>query len=540
MPSASDLLAYARFAIGLPRTVRTRVSVAEARRIVERRLATRAEGFLDLVERRIYGVPRSPYRELLRLAGCDLGDVRRLVAEAGVEGALEALRDAGVYVGFEEFKGRRPIVRGGREIPTGGRAFDNPRTRRYWHGTTSGSTGPGARVALDLEHLVATTPNSAVVMDAHGVLGVPAATWRTILPGLAGISTVLHGAIRGQAVERWFSPLARADLRPSLKDRLASEWIIAIGRLSGARLPRPELVPLDRAEVVARWMHDALRRRGACLLQAHVSCLLRVAQVALELGLELRGATFWGGGEPPTPAKVAPILATGARYLTTYHLSEAGAIGFACADPADPTDVHVMEDAVAVIQRPVPVPYSGATVPAFHFTTLLPTSPKLLLNVESDDFGILEARDCGCPLGRLGLGRHIRQVRSYRKLTGEGMSLVGSDMVRVLEEVLPRVHGGTPLDYQLAQEEDGRGFTRLVLLVHPRLELADEGAVAATVLAELGRGDDAAELARAVWQQAGTLVVRREAPRCSPMGKFMPLVTLGGGGAPERTPGGAA
>jgi hypothetical protein len=527
MPSLAALGAYARFAAGLPPTLRTRIGVDDSRRIVRERLARRAEMLIELVERRILAAPASPYRALLRHAGCEAGDLRQLVAAEGVEGALAALRDKGVYVTFEEFKGRQPIVRGSLELATGPGAFDNPRSRRYWYGSTSGSTGKPVRIALDLEHLVASTPSSVVALDAHGVLDLPAAVWRPILPGLSGLSNVLHGAVRGQAIERWFSPLARADLRPSFKDRLATEWILAVGKLAGTRLPRPELVPVDRAEVVARWLGDALRRRGACLLHAHVSSLLRAAQTAGELGIDLAGAVLWGGGEPPTPAKVEPIRAAGARYLPTYFLAEAGAIGFACAAPADPTDVHVMEDSIAVVQHPVAVPASDQVVPAFCLTTLLPTSPKLLLNVESDDFGILEERACGCPLGTIGYGRHIRQVRSYRKLTGEGMSLVGSDVVRVLESVLPRVHGGTPLDYQLVEEEDGRGYTRLVLRVHPRVALADDRAPAETLLAELGRGDAAAELARAIWQRAGTLSVRREPPSFTALGKFLPLVRAG-------------
>jgi hypothetical protein len=273
-----------------------------------------------------------------------------------------------------------------------------------------------------------------------------------------------------------------------------------------------------------------LDRESRCILHAPVSCLLRAALAARELGLDLSGAVFFGGGEPPTPAKIAPIIEVGARYVPTYVLVEAGAIGHACAQPADPTDVHIMADTIAIIQHPVPLPGTDQRVDAFHLTTLLPTAPKLLLNVEIDDFGILEERSCGCPLDEIGLRRHVRQVRSSRKLTGEGMTLVGSDIVRVLQEVLPRRFGGTPLDYQLLQEEESSGFTRLALLVHPRLAIADETAVSRAVMDELRTGDDASELARAVWKQAGTLSVRREVPGSTAAGKFMPLRVVSGGG----------
>jgi hypothetical protein len=163
------------------------------------------------------------------------------------------------------------------------------------------------------------------------------------------------------------------------------------------------------------------------------------------------------------------------------------------------------------------------TVPAFHFTTLLPTAPKLLLNVESDDYGVLETRSCGCPLESYGYSEHIREVRSFRKLTGEGVSLVGTEMVRILEEVLPARFGGSPLDYQLLEEEDERGFTRLTLLVSPAILLAEDAAVIDTVLGELGRSGAAADVARAIWSQAETLRVRRQEPIWTARGKLMPL-----------------
>ena len=77
------------------------------------RMEHREENFLRLVETTVYGYPRSPYLPLLKMAGCELGDLKALVKQKGLEGALRVLRDQGVYVAFEEFKGRQPIVRNG-------------------------------------------------------------------------------------------------------------------------------------------------------------------------------------------------------------------------------------------------------------------------------------------------------------------------------------------------------------------------------------------------------------------------------------------
>jgi hypothetical protein len=162
-------------------------------------------------------------------------------------------------------------------------------------------------------------------------------------------------------------------------------------------------------------------------------------------------------------------------------------------------------------------------VQALVYTTLLPTAPKLMLNVESDDFGIVETRSCGCPFDELGYPRHIRQIRSFKKLTGEGMTLVGTDMVRVLEEVLPARFGGSPLDYQLREEEDERGYTRLTLLVNPRLQIADEKEIVETLLGSLTQAGAGAEITRAMWAQAGTVRVRREEPVWTSTGKLMPF-----------------
>src|SRR5712692_492913 len=105
----SEAQALTRLIRDLPAFLRTPLSVDEAERRVRRRLATRAESFLAFAERAIFAEPKSPYRRLLAAAGCEAGDLGRLVAEEGLEGALTRVAASGVYVTFDEFKGRRPI-----------------------------------------------------------------------------------------------------------------------------------------------------------------------------------------------------------------------------------------------------------------------------------------------------------------------------------------------------------------------------------------------------------------------------------------------
>ena len=57
-----------------------------------------------LVEKGVFGYPRSPYLPLLKLARCELGDIESMVRSRGLEHTLHTLRNAGVYFTFEEFE----------------------------------------------------------------------------------------------------------------------------------------------------------------------------------------------------------------------------------------------------------------------------------------------------------------------------------------------------------------------------------------------------------------------------------------------------
>ena len=170
-----------------------------------------------------------------------------------------------------------------------------------------------------------------------------------------------------------------------------------------------------------------------------------------------------------------------------------------------------------------PVPGFSIEVPAFCYTSLLSSAPKLLLNVESDDYGTVDRRPCGCTWEQLGFHTHLRDIRSFRKLTGEGVTLVGSDMERILDELLPARFGGSPLDYQFAEEEDERGFTRLTLRVAPHLALPAESEVVEFVLRALSDAGGGSAVAQSLWRQAGTLRIRREQPAMTVRGKMLPL-----------------
>lgn len=518
----SEAVAFTRFLAGLPRFLRERMTHEQARATLLDRLARREALFLGTVQHTIYGRTDGPYRAMLAEARCEFGDLARLVRQDGIEPTLHALRRAGVYLSFEEFKGRVPIVRGGREIPARLSDFDNPLHGSYLGQQTSGSTGSARRVTIDLTYLRARLPHHVLIRAVQGTLGLPVARWSNLPPG-GGLKGVLLAIPAGERREAWFVSAPPISWRFGA----ATAAALAVARASGARAGWPRLLPKDGAIEMARWGAARIREEGGCVLGGSVSRMVRVALAAQRAGIDLTGATVVGSGEPPTPAKVASIRRTGAAFRCTYTFSEVGSVGTVCLASEDPNEHHFFADHLALIQWPRTVPGFDLSVPAFCYTTLLPSAPKLLLNVESDDFGEITERRCGCEWQTLGLHRHLSGIRSFRKLTGEGVTLIGTDLEAVLEDVLPARCGGSALDYQLVETESRDGLPRLVLRVAPGVPLADEQLPIDVLLSALHAAGGGAALGAAAWATAGALEIRREAPQVTSSGKMMPIVPLG-------------
>jgi hypothetical protein len=180
--------------------------------------------------------------------------------------------------------------------------------------------------------------------------------------------------------------------------------------------------------------------------------------------------------------------------------------------------VHLLSDLHAVIQ-PDDAGSGGAR--PLYVTALHPRAPFVMLNVSMGDQAELETRSCGCPLDRPGWTTHLTSIRSYEKLTGAGVTFLDADVIRILEDVLPERFGGTPVDYQLHEEETGGGAPRLRLLVHPRLGPLDERALADALLSGLGTATPVGPLMVRLWREIDILRVERRAPLATPSGKIL-------------------
>jgi len=161
------------------------------------------------------------------------------------------------------------------------------------------------------------------------------------------------------------------------------------------------------------------------------------------------------------------------------------------------------------------------------FTSLLYESPKLLLNVGMGDFGGLDSAACNCEFGELGFDTCLGNIRSYEKLTGEGVTFVDTDFVRIIENELPETFGGKSTDYQLIEEEDSKGFTHLQLLVSPRVGKVNEAEVLDKFMMLLKRGEASpeswAQSGVEMWRQSSMVQVRRNYPVCTASGKILPF-----------------
>jgi hypothetical protein len=521
---------YARFALGLPRFLGRRMSAAEARATVADRLAARGENLLRLVRDAVFANPGSPYRPLFRLAGCELGDFERMLAAEGVERTLGALYDAGVRVTFDEFKGRTPIVRRGLELAVSESDFDAPALGAAFAGRSSGTSGRATRTYHDLGHLLDTVPFRLLGAEAHGLLTAPLALWLDEPPCVAGLNMALSSSVLGNPPERWWTPIEPAGFGRPLRLSWAFGAFFALAAAGGVRLPRPRALAFDAPDEIVDWLAAALARHGRCELRTFASSALRVARAAVRRGVDLSGAVLVCGGEATTPAKQAAVEASGARMVSFYAITEVGPVGMSCPHAADARDLHFAADRLAVVGRPVALPDFGIEVDALHLTALLPGGPKVMLNVESDDCGTVDtggSHRCGCPLERAGLGTHLGNVRSYRRLTAEGVTLVPEGALRIVEELLPARFGGTPLDYQLGEAEGPDGTTRVTLRVDPTVALARPDEVAGCLLDALRAEPGATAIAAAFWRGAGTVELRRETPLRTPAGKLLPILPAG-------------
>ncbi|MGA2201092.1 MAG: hypothetical protein ABSG40_03930 [Terriglobales bacterium] len=523
---------YYRFIDGLRKFAKSRMepgeAIALARLLLQKRIAEREGNFLRLAERSIFGYSRSPYLPLLAAKRIAFSDLKSWVSKDGLEASLRALELEGVYFTVDEFKGKVPVRRNGTTFVCAEGMFDNPYLSFVYEVRSGATRSAGTRIRIDFDYLHQRSLYDAFLLNLHGCLTAPIANWFPVFPGAPGINSSLRFAHIGNPVERWFSQVAEDRVRVNWEKRWGTKTIFAVHRLYGCPLAEPEYAGLNDAHRIAQWASEALSEHPNCVIYTFAASAVRVCIAAAEANLNLKGAKFLVTGEPLTPHKKREIESTGAAAIPVYGISEAGVIAAGCNQAHSQSDhCHLYKDTTAIITHEHVVPNFDIRLDSYLFTSLLYESPKLLLNVGMGDFGGLDSAACNCEFGELGFDTCLGNIRSYEKLTGEGVTFVDTDFVRIIENELPETFGGKSTDYQLIEEEDSKGFTHLQLLVSPRVGKVNEAEVLDKFMMLLKRGEASpeswAQSGVEMWRQSSMVQVRRNYPVCTASGKILPF-----------------
>lgn len=373
---------------------------------------------------------------------------------------------------------------------------------------------------IDLDFLQSIATYDSITFNIADAMKYPLALWGAIPLSNFGIAFLFRFAKIGKVPNKWFSQIEKEFIEASFVNTFGTDCMVYLGRFLGTNFPTPDYAGLEDSYKIADWATPMVKEFSGCSIYTYVSSAVRVCKAAKEKGLKIGGTKFFVGAEPITPYKRREIEWVGAVCVPKYGLTERGTVGFGCFNPSSADDTHLFKDSIAVIQHKRKIEFSDTEVDAFLFTTLLPSAPKILLNVESDDYGILEKRNCNCEFERLGFWEHLHNIRGFGKLTSEGMTFVGTDLIRIIEEMFPYEFEGSSIDYRLLEEESSGGLTQLSILVSPQVGKISEKDLVERFLAAIGKKDG---IIAEVWSQANTIQVKRMHPIFTRKGKIFPF-----------------
>ena len=506
----------------LPKFFRQRVALEQAEEEVKKLLETRVERFLELVRAQIYQRPGSPYLKLLRHAGCEFSDLQTHVRRHGLEETLVKLAGEGVYLTSDEFKGKTEVVRGGECFRVSPGDFERRKSSAGFAMQSSGTRNKPITTFSPLEWRTLQALGVAIFYSAHDLFSCAHAVYEPIIAGRMTF-VVINGKL-GIPTGRWFALKVAVHSVPEDKYHYVNARLVAmIGSWFGVGIANPEYLEVGDVKPILKWILENRRQGKNCCITTVTSNAVRIARSALETGLPLIGTSFHASGEPLTQAKKQLIEAAGAH--TAPHYGPGGGNGsvLGCGNPRFIDEMHVPQTMFTLVEHPKPLDYGAPPIYPLMLTTLHRSAPRLLFNVENGDYASMTTRDCGCPLQKVGFIQHLHTIRSFEKFTSEGMNYFTTDLFELIEQTIPSEFGGGLGDYQLVEEEDDSGQTRLTLLVHPAVTGLNEANLLARLQQGLAQGSRNNRFMSKLWLDAGTFRVRREVPYASARGKILPL-----------------
>ncbi len=166
-----------------------------------------------------------------------------------MEGALCTLLRCGVYLTVDEFKGRRPVVRGTARLTVEPDQLRNPLSAFHVPLRSGGSRSGGTPVAMDLGFIRDCAVDTALFFAARGGTTWKKADWE--VPGGGAVFRLLKYASFGVPPARWFSQIDPGAAGLHLRYRWSGRLMRWAGRMSGVSLPRPTHVPLQNPLAIA-------------------------------------------------------------------------------------------------------------------------------------------------------------------------------------------------------------------------------------------------------------------------------------------------
>ncbi|MFH2059861.1 MAG: hypothetical protein ABIJ59_13285 [Pseudomonadota bacterium] len=500
------------------------LTLEQSRQIITDRMNNREKNFIDLLETTVFPFPQSPNRLLMEHAGYKLDDIKNLVAELGLEKTLEQLCSDGVYFDILEFKGKKDVVRGGRTFKFKEKDFSNPLLTQGFKTQSGGTRSSGTKMVVPLEYIREHNPYNIIASHEYDTLNNPSIIWLPILPAGEGLFFNLRFAAMGNPPVKWFSQVDEKYIKPLLVDKVKTKISTWMAAYYGKKMPGPQFVDMRKTQIIAKWMDANLKDSKGFTVVTYASSALRLIMTAKQLNLNIGKTVFWLMGEPLTEKIYKEITSYGCKAFSLYGCNELMLIGHGCGNPAYPDEMHICNDKLAVIQYDRNVEHSDTSVDAFLFSTILKTSPKILINTETGDFGKISKRDCGCGFEDLGFTWHMHEVRSFEKLTAEGATFIGSDLIPLIQDTLPSEIGGNATDYQFVEESDEDGIPKLYMNISPSIGAIDEDRICKLVFEALSTEDYNHAYSMSYWSQSKTLQIKRTNPIPTKRGKIVPLM----------------
>jgi hypothetical protein len=501
--------ALARVSRGLPEYLRAPFDEATLRSFVCTALERREARFLDRVRAALEPNGDRLYGKLFAHAGCTVGELEQMVGRDGLDASLLRLAEAGVMLTVEEFKRERPIERGSlRLLPDEWDFATAPSATGAFAARTSASRGSATGVRYNFRLIYEHAATEWWLNRAHQLEHLPLVLWLPPLPSVAGTQYALINLKWGRLPLDWFSPIdPSADSIPRA-DRIASRVMRWLLHGLGGALPAPEYVPFEAVEVVAR----RVAQLGRCVLRCYASSAVRVARAAVRADLRLDGCVMLCGGEALTASRRREIARSGALALSRYSSTEAGLLGGSCAERPEADELHLYSHRIAMIE------WEGRLL----VTGLSPHAPLQLINVDIGDRGAIEAAECACQLGQLGLSQRVSGLHAERKFTAEGMNLSATQLERAIEQVVSARGGGVD-DWQVRLDVQPDGIERVELTIAPWLGRFDAQQVEAQLLTLIAQQGTGGALTAEIWRRAGTIRIVRGTPQSSLAGKHHPF-----------------